>query len=99
MQGQVIRDRAAESTRRSQPEVIAKFDALFAVEREINTLSAHQRRALRNKRSCSLIEKLKAFLRERRAKTFGKSETAKAIDYSLKRCEVSHASPMTLGGA
>ncbi|WP_316171844.1 MULTISPECIES: IS66 family transposase [unclassified Bradyrhizobium] len=47
--------------------MVAKIDALFAVEREINILPAHQRKALRNERSCSLVEELEAFLRERRA--------------------------------
>jgi transposase len=43
---------------------------------------------MRNKRSRPLVEELHAFLRERRAKLSGKSETARAIDYSLKRWEV-----------
>ncbi|WP_315773544.1 MULTISPECIES: transposase [unclassified Bradyrhizobium] len=68
--------------------MIAKIDALFAVEGEINILPAHQRKALRNERSSSLVEELEAFLRERRTGPPGKSETAKAIDYSLKRWEV-----------
>ena len=33
-------------------------------------------------------EELNAFLRERHAKLCGKSETARAIDYSFRRCEV-----------
>ena len=43
---------------------------------------------MRNARSRPLVEELHAFLRERRARLSGKSETAKAIDYSLKRFEV-----------
>lgn len=69
-------------------EAIAKIDALFAIEREINGLPAHERKAARNARSRPLVDDLHGFLRERRVKLSGKSETAKAIDYSLKRWEV-----------
>lgn len=69
-------------------EAIAKIDALFAIEREINGLPAHKRKAVRNERSRPLVDDLHGFLRERRTKLSGKSETAKAIDYSVKRWEV-----------
>ncbi|WP_316185623.1 IS66 family transposase [Bradyrhizobium sp. SZCCHNRI1003] len=69
-------------------EAIAKIDALFAIEREINGLPPHERKAVRHARSRPLVDELHAFLRERRAKLSGKSETAKAIDYSLKRWQV-----------
>jgi len=69
-------------------EAVEKIDTLFAIEREINGLSPQQRAAVRNERSRPLVEGLHAFLRERRAKLSGKSETARAIDYSLKRWEV-----------
>jgi len=58
------------------------------IEREINGLPPQQRGAIRNERSRPLVEALHAFLRDRRAKFSGKSETAKAIDYSLTRWEV-----------
>ncbi|MGY3449812.1 hypothetical protein ACVILH_002154 [Bradyrhizobium sp. USDA 4353] len=66
-------------------EAIAKIDAPFAIEREINGLPVHERKAVRNARSRSLVNELHDFLRERRTKLSGKSETSKAIDYSLKR--------------
>ncbi len=69
-------------------EAIAKIDALFAIESEINGLPAHERKAVRDARSRPLADELHAFLRDRRAKLSGKSETAKAIDYSLKRWQV-----------
>jgi transposase len=69
-------------------EAVAQIDELFAIEREINGLAADQRKAVRNERSRPLVEALHAFLQERRAKLSGKSETAKAIDYSLKRWQV-----------
>jgi len=66
-------------------EAIERIDALFAIEREINGLSAGQRRAVRNERSRPLVAELESWLRQQRAKLSRKSETAKAIDYSLKR--------------
>jgi transposase len=69
-------------------EAVEKIDVLFAIEREINGVPQQQRAAMRNERSRPLVKELCAFLRERRAKLSGKSETAKAIDYSLKRWEV-----------
>jgi transposase len=66
-------------------EAVARIDALFAIEREINGLSSEQRRAVREERSRSLVVGLQAWLRERRGKLSGKSEIAKAIDYILKR--------------
>src|SRR5204862_6389566 len=47
--------------------------------------SPEQRLAVRNERSRPLIGELETWLRERRAKLSRSSETAKAIDYSLKR--------------
>ena len=64
---------------------IERIDALFAIEREINGLSAGQRRAVRNERSRPLVAELESWLRQQRAKLSRKSETAKSIDYSLKR--------------
>jgi transposase len=66
-------------------EAVGRIDALFAIEREINGLSAERRRTARDERSRALVEELHHWLRQRRAKLSGKSETAKAIDYSLKR--------------
>lgn len=66
-------------------EAVARIDALFAIEREINSLAPAQRLAARNERSRPLVAELKAWLRQQRAKLSRKSETAKAIDYSLKR--------------
>jgi transposase len=66
-------------------EAVARIDALFAIEREINGLSPEQRRAGRDECSRSLVVELQAWLRERRGKLSGKSEIAKAIDYVFKR--------------
>jgi len=66
-------------------EAVKRIDALFAIEREINGASAERRRAVRTERSRPLVAALEAYLREQRARLSGKSETARAIDYSLKR--------------
>ena len=66
-------------------EAIARIDALFAVEREINGLTPQQRVARRAERSQPLLIDLESWLREQRARVSKNSETGKAIDYSLKR--------------
>ncbi len=66
-------------------EAIARIDALFAIEREINGLTPQQRVARRAERSQPLLIDLESWLREQRARVSKNSETGKAIDYSLKR--------------
>jgi transposase len=66
-------------------EAVERIDALFAIERDINGMTSQERVRVRNERSRPLVEALVAWLRERRSKLSGKSETAQAIDYSLKR--------------
>ena len=66
-------------------EAVKRIDALFAIEREINGVSSDERLAVRHERSRPLIAELKTWLRTQRAKLSAKNETAKAIDYSLKR--------------
>jgi transposase len=66
-------------------EAVARIDALFAIEREINGLTPQQRVAERHERSRPLAIALEAWLREQRARVSKNSETGKAIDYSLKR--------------
>jgi transposase len=66
-------------------QAVARIDALFAVEREINGLLPQQRLAVRSERSRPLGAELETWLREQRRKLSSKNEIAKAIDYSLKR--------------
>jgi transposase len=66
-------------------EAIERIDALFAIEREINGVSSERRLAVRDERSRPLVIALEIWLRQQRAKLSPKSETARAIDYSLKR--------------
>jgi transposase len=66
-------------------EAVARIDALFAIEREINGLTPQQRVDVRRERSRPLVIALEAWLREQRGRVSKNSETGKAIDYSLKR--------------
>jgi transposase len=64
---------------------IERIDALFAIERGINGASPEHRHAVRHKHSQPLIDELEIWFRQQRATLSPKSETARAIDYSLKR--------------
>jgi transposase len=66
-------------------EAVKRIDELFAVEREINGASPDRRCAVRCERSRPQMLELGDWLRDQRAKLSAKSETARAIDYSLKR--------------
>jgi transposase len=66
-------------------EAVSRIDALFAIEREINGVTPEGRVRVRNERSRPLVVALETWLRGQRARLSGRSDTAKAIDYSLKR--------------
>jgi transposase len=66
-------------------EAVERIDALFAIEREINGMTPQQRLTVRAERSRPFVADLETWLRAQRSKLSSKSETAKAIDYSLKR--------------
>ena len=66
-------------------EAVERIDALFAIEREINGMTPPERVRVRKERSRPLVIELETWLREQRARVSKNSETAKAIDYSLKR--------------
>jgi transposase len=66
-------------------EAVKRIDPLFAIEREINGMPAEQRLAIRMERSRPLVDDLEAWLKQKRSILSGKTETAKAIDYMLKR--------------
>lgn len=66
-------------------EAVARIDAIFAIERDINGHTPEDRRAARAERSRVLVEALGIWLRASRAKLSPKLKTAVAIDYMLKR--------------
>jgi len=69
-------------------EAVERIDALFAIERDINGLPPQERVRVRDELSRPLVLSLEQWLRDRRARLSGKSETGKAIDYMLKRWAV-----------
>ena len=66
-------------------EAVHRIDALFAIECEINGASPARRADARNQRSRLPMSELETWMRESCAKLSPKSETAKALAYSLKR--------------
>jgi transposase len=64
---------------------VKRIDAIFAIEREINGLSADERRRARQERSRPLVDELAAWLGEERGKLSRSSSVAKPIDYMLRR--------------
>jgi transposase len=68
-------------------EVVRRIDALFDIERPINGASAEERRVVRQELSRPLVDDLRVYLREQRARLSSAHDLAKAIDYILKRWE------------
>jgi transposase len=66
-------------------EAVSRVDALFAIEREINGQAPAARVRIRQERSRPRVDDLERWLRHKRARLSAKSDTAKAIDYSLNR--------------
>jgi transposase len=66
-------------------EAVRRIDDIFATEREINGCSAEQRLAVRKTRIAPLVAALEGWMRAERTRLSRHAETAKAIDYMLKR--------------
>jgi hypothetical protein len=66
-------------------EAVRRIDAIFAIEREINGHSAAERLAVRRARIAPLVAELETWMKTERARLSRHAETAKAIDYMLKR--------------
>jgi hypothetical protein len=66
---------------------VQKIDAIFAVERSINGMSADARLAARRTDVALLVEELLAWMRNERARLSRHNEIAKAMDYMLKRID------------
>ena len=64
-------------------EAVARIDALFAIERDINGLPPDERRQARHERSRPRVEALGAWLHEQHARLSPNNQVAKAIAYSL----------------
>ncbi|WP_283806958.1 IS66 family transposase [Bradyrhizobium canariense] len=66
-------------------ETVKRIDVLFAIEREINGLTARERLRVRQERSRHLIVELETWLREQRTKLSRDNDTTMAINYCLSR--------------
>ena len=66
-------------------EAVRRIDAIFAIEREFNGAGTEQRLAIRQERVRPLVAELEAWMRAERARLSRHADTAKAIDYMLKR--------------
>jgi transposase len=66
-------------------EAVRRIDALFAIERDINGLSAPKRLAARQDRSAPLVGDLETWMNAQRAKLSPGHDLAKAMNYMLKR--------------
>ena len=90
----ILADVAANARRKAQGktaspisplalEAVHRIDALFDIERSINSQSAEQR-AVRQELSMPLVADLEQWLREQRPKLSRGNDLAKAMDYMLK---------------
>lgn len=66
-------------------EAVRRIDDIFDVEREINGLTAEQRRTVRQVRIAPLVASLEHWMRSERGKLSRHADVAKAMDYMLKR--------------
>ena len=66
-------------------EAVKRIDALFAIEREINGLSADERHRARQERSRQIVEDLRTWLGEQRLTLSRSATVVKPIDYMLRR--------------
>ena len=66
-------------------EAVQRIDAIFAIERPINGLTAAERQATRQDLSMPLVADLKTWMFRHRAEMSPGAKTAKAMDYMLKR--------------
>jgi transposase len=66
-------------------EAVHRIDAIFAIEREINGAPVEQRLAVRQARVRPLVDELATWMGGERGRLSRHADTAKAIDYMLKR--------------
>ena len=66
-------------------KAVERIDALFAIERDLNGLSADSRREARQELSHPLVEELHAWFRSERAQMSRHNPVAKAIDYMVEK--------------
>jgi transposase len=67
---------------------VQKFDAIFALEREIVGKSPDERLAVRRRDVTPLVDELIEWMKRERAKLSGHNPVAKALSYTLRRVDV-----------
>lgn len=78
------RKKVAEEISPVALDAVARFDAIFEVERGLNGLEAEARRAARQHLAGPLVEDLHSWLRAERARMSKHNPVAKAINYMLE---------------
>jgi transposase len=66
-------------------EAVKRMDAIFAIERDINGMTAEERLAVRREKVAPLVDSLEVWMRGIRKDLSKHNEIAKAIDYMLRR--------------
>src|SRR5437016_14190818 len=66
-------------------EAVRRIDEIFAIEREINSAAIEWRVAVRQRRIKPIVGDLEQWMRTERARLSRHAETAKAMNYMLKR--------------
>lgn len=66
-------------------EAVKRIDALFAIEREINGMTADERRDVRQEKSRPILETMEDWLQQERAVLSRSSPLIQPIDYMLSR--------------
>jgi transposase len=66
-------------------DAVKRIDAIFALESQINGLTADERLAVRHAWLAPLVSDLEVWMRTERARLSRHAEVAKAMDYMLKR--------------
>ena len=92
----VLADLAANAHRKAQGKTpafvspvalatVRRIDALFDIERDINSQPAVERLAVRQRLSVPLVDELENWMRQERAKFSRHNDVAQAMDYMLNR--------------
>jgi hypothetical protein len=75
---------------------VKRIDALFAIERDINGLSAEERLGVRQEQSAPLLAALEAWLGEEHSRLSRSASVAQPIDYMLKRWDRAGSASRTM---
>ncbi|TQM90047.1 IS66 family transposase [Roseinatronobacter monicus] len=81
--GNVRKNKPAHDISPVALEAVKRIDAIFDIERDINVMGAAARLAVRQERSLPLVEGLRSWLLEERARMSKHNSVAKAIDYLM----------------